>query len=110
MSSGVSLSAGSLLGKQNLRNILADLKFSSRNVNRAARAIPGQWKGIPGAELLGVGAPALPPWWSLAHQCFSLLGCSSCFQSHRNSRCDFTTWSLLMELLIRGSGALVLPF
>lgn len=61
MSSGVSLSAGSVLEKQNLQALLADLKFSSRNVSRAARAIPGQCKGIPGAELLGVLAPALPP-------------------------------------------------
>lgn len=46
MSSGVALSAGSLLGKQNLWALLADLKFSSRNVNRADRAIPGSGKGF----------------------------------------------------------------
>lgn len=31
-------------------------------MNRADWAIPGQWKGTPGTELLGVIAPALPPW------------------------------------------------
>lgn len=55
------LSAGSVLGKQNLQALLADLKFSSRNVSRADRATPGQWEGIPGAELLEwLPLPSLP--------------------------------------------------
>lgn len=71
MSSGVSLSAGSLLGKQNLWALPADLKFSSRNVNRAATGsslgsgkgflVQNCWEWLPLPSL----PPSLPAWWSL---------------------------------------------
>lgn len=107
MSSGVS--AGSLHGKQNLQVLPVDLKCSSRNVNRADRATSGQWKGIPGAELLEVVAPALSPLLLvIGPTCAFPSYAAPVVLSHTNSECNLMTWSLLMEPLIRACVAFVL--
>lgn len=114
MSSGVSLSAGSLLGKQNLWALLADLKFSSRNVNRAATGPSlGSGKGFLVQSCWEwLSLPSLPPCLVVTGLvcAFPLFCYSSCFESHWNSRGNFTTWSLLMEPLLRARGqCTVLP-
>lgn len=81
-------------------------------MNRVDRAILEQWEWIPGAELLGMVAPALPPSLPGGHRapCAFPSFAAPVLWSHTNSRCHFTTWNLLMEPLSRAGGALVLTF